>query len=595
MSKMNSSLNISARPQWNASTIVGDTQSYQGDAYVVIRAGLKAKKSMELDVTKNKEQLMVRTPAMQLHSMLHPTHFSLSPCPSSSQTRRKSIPSVLDLPCSTEEPSSSDESADECPAMSPAAAPIVEDPSNWSSEVAAFLRSSDDVDGMALARSLFKKLSRHLPLVNLSELDIGGCLGEGGFAQVFAIGNKGLKNLGGERAVLKRFSDEASQYYALREVLSTLIASHCSPTSSSKIFAVVMGWSARGHKRIRGLAMSRLGRSLHSIHLDPLANQSPAQPRTWVAKFQARHRLKLVIRSRNHARVLSILGSLRDVARTAAASHSFGLIHSDLKGENILLDSKGQAVIVDYGCAGKADASGAYTTWTGTFMYAEPPLRGSIIRGIFPRPKGGLHTDVHAFGVMAVELLSGVDIHDTMGDNFGRDLSDDEMIVRMEEGIILMLMEAHGVVKLALGQSAVRVMRTLRDAISPDPGARPSMHLLHQVLDEALEQEAVMKERAMIPEATISVGVFSLAEIESRMMREAEDRDSAFQAERKGRGEAVIERLKTRKEARLHELAELSDEDDDKPFNGCNPWTEISLAVKKGINKLMRLFVKKAV
>jgi hypothetical protein len=102
---------------------------------------------------------------------------------------------------------------------------------------------------------------------------------------------------------------------------------------------------------------------------------------------------------------------LRDVAWALAYAHARGVVHRDVKPENILLEraadgrSAGRTLVTDFGIAHHAGASGAQARLTqdghvlGTLHYMSPEQ----VEG---RPLDG-RSDLYALGVVAFEALAG--------------------------------------------------------------------------------------------------------------------------------------------------------------------------------------------
>ena len=87
------------------------------------------------------------------------------------------------------------------------------------------------------------------------------------------------------------------------------------------------------------------------------------------------------------------------IARGLASVHRKGLIHRDLKSENILLDENLLPVVGDFGSARKNAVSKALTASVGTVTYSAPEL----IQG----NEYDASVDVYSFGVILWEMVTG--------------------------------------------------------------------------------------------------------------------------------------------------------------------------------------------
>ena len=99
-----------------------------------------------------------------------------------------------------------------------------------------------------------------------------------------------------------------------------------------------------------------------------------------------------------------------EIARAIAFAHGQGLIHRDVKPQNVLLDVDGRAKVTDFGIARTLDAVGHTETGTvlGTSHYIAPEqARGERVDA---------QTDVYSFGVVLYEVLAGEVPY--AGDNF---------------------------------------------------------------------------------------------------------------------------------------------------------------------------------
>ena len=104
------------------------------------------------------------------------------------------------------------------------------------------------------------------------------------------------------------------------------------------------------------------------------------------------------------------LGWLIDTARALSAAHALGLVHRDVKPDNVMVTTEGHVKVLDFGIARRLAITGkdgvevpvtltAEGTIVGTPMYMAPEqLRGEPVDG---------RADQYAWGVMAYEVLSG--------------------------------------------------------------------------------------------------------------------------------------------------------------------------------------------
>ncbi len=97
-------------------------------------------------------------------------------------------------------------------------------------------------------------------------------------------------------------------------------------------------------------------------------------------------------------------------ARALAFAHERGLIHRDVKPQNVLLGEDGLAKVTDFGIARALDVEGV--TQPGTVLGTSDYIAPEQARG----QRVDAHTDVYSLGVVLYELLTG-DVP-FAGDNF---------------------------------------------------------------------------------------------------------------------------------------------------------------------------------
>ena len=108
--------------------------------------------------------------------------------------------------------------------------------------------------------------------------------------------------------------------------------------------------------------------------------------------------------------VREAIGLAMQVARALSFAHERGLVHRDVKPQNVLLNDDGQAKVTDFGIARSLDVHGV--TQTGTVLGTSDYIAPEQARGQKVDPK----TDIYSLGAVLYELLTG-DVP-FKGDNF---------------------------------------------------------------------------------------------------------------------------------------------------------------------------------
>ncbi|WP_245916591.1 Stk1 family PASTA domain-containing Ser/Thr kinase [Nocardioides gansuensis] len=120
------------------------------------------------------------------------------------------------------------------------------------------------------------------------------------------------------------------------------------------------------------------------------------------------HTLRDVVRKEAPMTPTRALALLEPVVSALAAAHRAGLIHRDVKPENVLIADDGRVKVADFGLARAVSADTQHTATggvlIGTVSYLAPEL---VVDG-----RADARADVYAVGVVLYELLTGRKPHD---------------------------------------------------------------------------------------------------------------------------------------------------------------------------------------
>jgi tetratricopeptide (TPR) repeat protein/tRNA A-37 threonylcarbamoyl transferase component Bud32 len=151
-----------------------------------------------------------------------------------------------------------------------------------------------------------------------------------------------------------------------------------------------------------------LAAKLQHPHVVPVLSTGVANGLPWFTMPYVEGESLRIRLSRGPLRIGEVIGILRDVARALAFAHSHGVVHRDIKPDNVLL-SQGSATVTDFGIAkaisaARTDAPGGTLTVAGTSLGTPAYMSPEQCAG---DPGIDHRSDIYAFGAMAYELLGG--------------------------------------------------------------------------------------------------------------------------------------------------------------------------------------------
>src|SRR6516164_4740120 len=140
----------------------------------------------------------------------------------------------------------------------------------------------------------------------------------------------------------------------------------------------------------------------------------------------------------------------RKLCAGLAAAHDRGVIHRDLKPQNIMINKRGEVVIMDFGLAAIAGQLSGAEVSVGTPAYMAPEqLKGAEVTA---------RSDVYALGLVLYELFTGKRPFDA---------KNVQQLIDMQESAHLTSMAS---VAADIDPAAEKVIRRCLD---PDPAKRP--------------------------------------------------------------------------------------------------------------------------
>jgi eukaryotic-like serine/threonine-protein kinase len=151
-----------------------------------------------------------------------------------------------------------------------------------------------------------------------------------------------------------------------------------------------------------------LAAKLQHPHIVPVLSSGDAEGLPWFTMPYVEGESLRARLSRGPLGIGAVTGIMRDVARALEFAHSHGVVHRDIKPDNVLLAGS-SATVTDFGIAKAITAArtgpeGATLTMAGTSIGSPAYMAPEQAAG---DPNIDHRSDIYAFGCMAYELLAG--------------------------------------------------------------------------------------------------------------------------------------------------------------------------------------------